>query len=466
MGTSNGKETSGHIADLPHIKSVDICIKLNKFKDKTNYLGSKDWNVFNLDSTLKEIADKKRNLYFILYPEYNELLTYNLNLIHEINFVEAIDEKNSIPLYEIQNRSLFDLKDFKDLILTNPDKNKSIWYKVSIPGLAASIPSVPSLAAFLTDIEIVKIHYDQDLDSDSTYYDKTLREYLKVKYAKVFGPEIQYVFFIGIEKEDSVNTTQQYRDLINTNLGYTIKDLKDNFKNNYLIHNTYNFDIIFKSKKLCNSGECDKIGFDEKTGKFNYKVKLNPRELIPEMPGIYFTHFEFTKPLTLESKFKTNNYNSLYGDIGIVYSVEYLFSKYHVNLKSDQGFGYGEDIDIDSYFHLNGDEAIVRANTIPLKDISFLVVNITGYEKKFIYDSLGYNKDFTFKDVIDLYNTNNKSKWYIRKSNLLKIIKLYKYNSVKKNMSNLPPIFISYFKQGLKDYGTIYDTDSDKDLMD
>ena len=210
MGSSNQKEKNAIInPKFSPIKSIDICVKLNKFNDKPNYLFSEDWNVFHLDSTLKEISNGNREeLFYLLYDNYKRMLSDNIELIHEINFIESIKTENkAISLYEIQNQNLFDLKDFSDLILSDPEKNKSIWYKIS----------EENISNFSEDIEIVKIHYDKDL-SDLKNYNMTLREYLKMKYNKIFDSNIKYIFFMEIEKQDSINMTQKYRDLINSNL--------------------------------------------------------------------------------------------------------------------------------------------------------------------------------------------------------------------------------------------------------
>lgn len=270
--------------------------------------------------------------------------------------------------------------------------------------------------------------------------------------------------FSSIHKENPLNTIQKHRDLINEDLGYTFKDLSPNLHKFFMIHETYNFDEISNYGKLCNSGECEKKGFNEKTGVYDFKVKINPRELIPEMPRIYFTHLKIPKdvrPMDLDSSFEVFDRDALYGDVGIVYTVEYLFKNYHINLKSDQEFGYGNKIDINSYFKLIGEEAIVRANTIPLKDIECILLNLRYHELRFIYDNLGYDTDFKLGDVIKLYKENVNNKWYIRKSNLTKLIKYYK--------KNLPLIYVtkSYLEPfEYENYGTQFDTDSDREMLD
>lgn len=437
MGSTDSTEKQPDVYIDDFTKPVYLCTKLKKYKNKPKYLVSNIKSyVFDLDSPLKFDVS-----YYTLYVDDG-------NIYDKINFVDSVDE-NSDKLYFIQNiDGTSALKSFDNVILDDPTKNLSSWVKVSKP-------------IILDDIDILFI--DPFYISEQNKRDISLRDYIKETYGKSFGSKIKYVAVIYVPHGKTGIKTQKYKELLNSNLGYTIKDLDPESRKQFFIHNTFNFDVLFKSKKICNSGECKNFGFNEKTGKFNYNVKINQRTTNPEMPGIYFTHFELGNlitPMQRKSKFETVKHKSYYGSIGLVYSVEYLFSNYHVNLKTGQNYGYGNETDVLSYFQLFGDEAIVRANTIPLDAITYLTVEISSFEKKFIYESLG-RRQFTFGDVIDLYNENSKTKWYIRKSNLLKILKLYK--------SDIPPIVITFFNYGgassLRDYGTVYDTDSDDDLM-
>lgn len=416
--------------EIKYYKEVFLCYSYPRHKDFV-IAENIPARAFHLDRTnIKDI----KHLDYRITPKNSTLRV-------------STDVSTGIPLYYIQDGKFPNLATFEDAIITDPERNASDFVKLRREYLSDKIITVEVPRSFFRQ----KNHI-------------SLRNYLSSEYNITFPPEIRYIILTNLSKDNPLNTTHKFEDLVNDRLGITLKDIKPTLHRNYFVHDTNSFEETFESGELCNSGECDKKGYDPETGIYDLTVKLNPRETIPEMPGIYFTHLDpnlYNSPMNKHSLFHINKRaDNFYGQIGFIYSLEYLFKNYRVNLKGDQGFGYGKEIDIEEYLKYNySGEAIVRANEIPIKDIAALIIELHYSEIRFIYEQMRDVEDFTFGDVIKLYKKYRNMKWYIRKSNLTKVLRTYG--------KKLPLIILTRGEEysiESSNYGTRFDRDSSDDL--
>lgn len=425
MGNINNKDIENYNSEpIP----VHICYYTKKYNNKPNCFVTYDkYKLFNLDS---EIFPKYSDIY---YKSSDEII---------IGISKSLE--NAKNLYYIQNGN--DFIEFKNMDIVSADNNLAHVLKIPIE-------------------EISKVNM-LEFNFPAEDFKGTLREYIKSEYSKYglsysFLDDLKGYIFPILPDKDSPFNKMNVRSIVNRWSGYSYKDFTFPTNNLYFIHNTYDFDKIKKSKFLCSLGICNSTNFIESTGFYVNKDLIKPREMIQEQPGIYFTHFKYPEyMLKKDSLFRLLDYYSIYGNIGFIFNVEEIFKKYKVNLKKDQNFGYGQENDIISYFKINGDEAIVRANKIPLSMIKAIRITFGYSELRFIYENFPED-NFSLNDVVNLYKKNRNKHWYIRKSGLLKIVDSYK--------KDIPLIIASkhiYDDIEVYNYGTEFDIDSDPELMD
>lgn len=422
MGNNTSIENVSDINISP--KNVYICFTTERYKDQSHVFVMRNTSsIYHIDS-----LDLPKNLF---YKDRDEII---------LGYVETLD--NAKDLYSIQDGNEF--IDFRDLDVRDADDN------------LAEVLKLPK--EYVIDIQTIEINRPPKT------FDGSFRDYIKSIYEENDFVDSMEGYYLPIfPSKDSKLNTKKIRSTVNKWKGYTYKDFTFPTNNLYFIHNTYNYNTITESGYLCNMGDCEGQMFRESTGVYDItKTKQNPREQIEEQPGIYFTQFKYPEyMMRKDSLFNILEYNSWYGDIGFIFNVEEIFRKYRVNLKADQSFGYGPEVDISSYFRLTGDEAIARANKIPLSMVKAIRISFGYSELRFIYENFSED-NFTLQDVINIYKKNRDKHWYIRKSNLLKVIDSY-------GKKTLPFIIATkrhrYVGEEIDNYGTEFDMDSDPELM-
>lgn len=297
--------------------------------------------------------------------------------------------------------------------------------------------------------------------------DYLIRVYRELGMEISIDPSLPTVFFYDEESNQPLNSFKS-KQIANRYKGWTLEDINFSLDGIYFLHGTYSFEKIAESGALCDQGNCNEQSFDLKSGMFLNKTKILPRELINEQPGIYFRYLNYLEELpTLDSPFYFK-VTAGYGPVGIGFKAEDIFRHYRVNLKGDEDFGYGEELDPMKYFKLEVEpgEAIARTSQVPLSMASFLVVGFGYSEVRYLYRSFtidGKLQDFTMGDVIDLYRRTRNDHWYIRKSWLIKILDHY-------GDQPLPALFPQHVcgsTWGIEEitYNTENDIDSDHELF-
>jgi len=302
----------------------------------------------------------------------------------------------------------------------------------------------------------------------------TLREIIEKRVGKKIPSVYSRICFIeskipSVEWEtDVVHKNLLLPEKINEDLGITLSDIIPKEYPFYFLHSTNYFDHIFVTKKICNYGQCETEAFNETTGKYLFPKLSVPTHASAQAPGIYMEHLKldtrFSLPLEKNDLFRTIRYSSNYGDIGFIFPLEEIF-KYHVNIMGDQGFGYGRKVDLNDYYSLDrNSEIVIRANSIDLEKAIAVSVIFSSIELQFIYNFLPRHKQIqrsalTLGQIIDFYKEFRSERWFLRKSNLLKVVDAY-------GEENLPPLYIFQHERTDPTYGiyeTIYDTDSETD---
>lgn len=286
------------------------------------------------------------------------------------------------------------------------------------------------------------------IDGETGEYEKILNDtMILIKYSPLVKDE-KPLARVGINKELGDLTTPEKFNIIKANKG--------GIYNHHMIHSTWatNLADIIKTGKICVTPECFDDLFDEKSGIFLY----NHNEKLTSMfnhrqPGIYMELFEHSKvdvrpPMTQDDSFFHFRYFNvdswatpvIYGNVGFIYPFEEIFGKYVVSVKADEKYGGGKEISLDSYIKNFPGECVIRANSVPINNISGLTVFFSFTEIDFIYDRLSHLKEYTLRDVISLYLSN--SSWYVRKSVFLKVLQAYGIkNTRSKQLEKLPPIY-------------------------
>lgn len=184
-----------------------------------------------------------------------------------------------------------------------------------------------------------------------------------------------------------------------------------------------------------------------------------------QISGIYFSLFKnlshslsldddlmFTETSLVDAKSR----EYVYGDIGFVYSLGYIFDKYKVALKEKENFGKGRNLSLHDYINFYPGECIVDSRKMIVDSNVFLAVVLHPEEIDFIHDV----KCKTVLDLINLY-IENQGKWYVRKSAFIKVIKEFEIDEFPKIIFIRSPY--SSFSQKYKDKFSVY-KDSDQDV--
>lgn len=239
--------------------------------------------------------------------------------------------------------------------------------------------------------------------------------------------------------------------------------IKSKYSKYSMMHATRNYENVIIDGNLCTFGDYKTDFYNEKTGEY-----LFPKRFNFIFPGIYMELFkDFTSlPLQQKDEFNINPIYTEYGDIGFIFPFEKIF-QYYVELKTIQNGGYSKNISIEHYvYNRKIGEAIVRANKIPIKYASSLFIKFNIFERLYIADKFKNRKNNpTLRDIINLYRKNPDNKWYIRKSSLLKILKIY--NNIKTRLPKLYCVYqnyhLDYFDEKYDLYNSPLDTNSDSE---
>lgn len=407
--------------------------------DKIKYAYTEEVEVYDLDTHIIN-----SNLEF-WYPVIKDNI--------EMYFLDSLETYKKKNLYRIQDS----WSKFK--VFENIDKPSYI-----------EIVDIKSKNDKSEDIYVLELQENFIKIKNSTIRDFVYNNYkIKIpqRYTKIFIYR-PYVY----EKEEKDLTELSN---INDDLGITLDDIIPNEYPFYFLHSTNNFKSILDSKKICNYKECDVDFFDEKTGEYLYPTTNieNKWGVVPK-PGIYMEYIDVddilfqtlvTDDLFRPKTLKTSS--EIYGEIGFIYPLEEIF-KYHVNVKGTQFYGKGDKVDLNDFYSLaTENEIIVRANSIEIDKASAVHVQFSSIELKFIYDYIPNNSDIKrneirIQDVISLYKDQRNNHWYIRKSNLIKVIDAYEENGFE-----IPPILCTKINYDTtsKIYNTIYDVDSDDEYL-
>lgn len=411
----------------------------------------------------------------ILYLPQADGTTVFDGIAKEINFLYHIDENlydisymqrsdpQAIKLYNIQCGE-YTVTDFGGQKVDKVEKM-----------LVSSYEKVR--AELVKPVQLVVLPHTRFANRETTFpkpdEGEKLADYLKRLYDH-FDMELEYdpkkpTIFV-LPGKDSPFNSHQTRHAVNRYKGHTAKDFNFNLTGEYFHHETRSFDKIYENKALCAQAFCGEQNFDLRTGVYTGSSEVKPREMINEQPGIYFGHVSLSRdipsldePFTWSDGFTPTGY----GGIGVAYKVQDIVDNYRVNLKEDEDYGYGPEMTPFEYFrsgNLHG-EAIARTSRVPLTMAAFLTVAFSYSEVRFIHEHFTENgmvKNFTMKDIIDLYKIERKDHWYIRKSDLLKVVDVYGENM-------LPPIIPKIPDWDRCDdeviYNTEYDINSDDELF-
>lgn len=391
---------------------------------------------------------------------------YQTGKEEDISYVVDLSTVRPPPkaLYRIQAGDTY--SDFENQVVVRDKLSSQLL--APVVKIHRDVKTTPQIIPFVCNSKDDHLSFKQNPD-------ETLLEYLNRSYdeAGVFieiNTELPTIFVRP--ETGSVLNERLTKTLTNRNLGYTLKDFNISPEGLFFIHKTYHFEEIYKNGGICDQGDCSRVGFNEKTGVYDKNLKITPHRGVNKMPGVYFTHFQEHKPLSLDSEFVLYPEHSFYGNIGMVFSVENIARKYHVNFKGDHYFGYGSEVTPKKFFSdieegedsiYGAREAIVRTNKVSLDEMVYLTVNFSNSEMIFLRDTLATSA--TLSDVLDLYRSLRDDHWYIRKSALLKVDDIYKADGKK-----LPPIVALYPKINMNNYerltfGTEFDVDSDHEML-
>lgn len=450
------KASRNFVVDIPLTQNVTLCY--HREDSNSRWVYASEVMTFNLNS-----QTYGGDSYDVLFRTY-------MSLRNDGYVSYCIDPNNSYenkPLYKIQNNGRL-LKSF-DHINVKSDDYLSDIFLIDAKSKDAKIDNV-----FILELE-------DDYDKIIKLFErspKTLRQ--KIKDQMNIDVPLKFDNILLYLVEEDVNIPKTVRvmkeddskmpDNINNNLGITIKDIKPEEYPFYFLHSSNDFDLILKIGKICTFGKCDVNFFDEKTGKYLYpKVPISEHQSI-RAPGVYMEYLElgdfFMPPIGHNDIFRTKMLHTMsmaYGQLGFIFPLEEIF-KYHVNVKKISRLGQAPDVDLMEY-HLTGQrtEIIVRANSIDISKASAVHVQFSAIELKFIYTYVPKvmgipSVKITLQNIIDLYEEQRNNHWYIRKSNLLKVVDGYKALGL-----DVPPLLCSRINYDNSDkiYDTIYDTDSE-----
>lgn len=416
--------------------------------------------LLDLDKTIPT----KFSFYAYMCSSFKPLSQDNFYFINDLN-ANKLERRN---LYNIQGNTL-KVKPFDNIIIDEDSGKLSETFLIT---QESSKYKEDSNDVFMFNIDGLSLFKFYDSCHDEK--DKTLREIIEISFGEKIPSVYSRICFITSKSPATEwETTVVHKNLllsekINEDLGITLSDIVPKEYPFYFIHSTNYFDHIYATQKICNYGQCETEAFNEKTGKYLFPKLTVPTHASMQAPGIYMEHLKldtrFSLPLERDDLFRTIRYSSYYGGIGFIFPLEEIF-KYHVNIMGDQEFGYGKKVDLNDYYSLDrNSEIVVRANSIGLEKAIAVSVIFSSIELQFIYNFLPKHKKMqratiTLGQIIDFYKEFRSERWFLRKSNLLKVVDAF-------GEEKLPPLYLFQHETIDPTYGiydTIYDTDSDTD---